>query len=379
MTKAPAARALWTALLLACALETAATTGGSFPVPGIPCAPRRYDCPRSEISPVIDGVPEPEVWEQAPWTEDFVDILGAGSPAPRFRTRARMLWDDRCFYVAAELEEPEVWGTLLSRDAVIYRDNDFEVFIDPDGDTHEYYELEINALGTEWDLLLIRPYRDGGPAVHAWDIPGLETAVRVEGTLNRPGDVDRGWTVELAFPWEALRECAHRPSPPGAGDVWRVNFSRVEWRTEVREGRHVKLRDPLSGELLPEDNWVWSPQGLVNMHYPEMWGLVRFLEAPAEHPGRHASRGGERDSGGDLAEARWMLRELYYNQRRRKEASGSWAKAATELLDGLRPVEGWSWPPELSCGWNTWEARVTRSRDGRVLSITQDGRLSRDR
>jgi|GEM_PF-5265226 len=42
----------------------------------------------------------------------------------------------------------------------VFYDNDFEVFIDPDGDTHRYYELEINAFGTEWDLFLDRPYRD---------------------------------------------------------------------------------------------------------------------------------------------------------------------------------------------------------------------------
>jgi len=48
------------------------------------------------------------------------------------------------------------------------------VFIDPDGDTHAYYELEVNAFGTPWDLLLIKPYRDGGPAVISWDISGLK-------------------------------------------------------------------------------------------------------------------------------------------------------------------------------------------------------------
>ena len=56
-----------------------------------------------------------------------------------------MLWDDQFFYVGAELEEPHVWATLTERDSVIFHDNDFEVFIDPDGDTHLYYELEMNA------------------------------------------------------------------------------------------------------------------------------------------------------------------------------------------------------------------------------------------
>ena len=103
-------------------------------------------------------------WQAAPWTDGFVDIEGDRKPQPRFRTRVKMLWDDEHFYVAAELEEPHVWGTLTKHDSVIFHDNDFEVFIDPDGDNHEYYEFEINALNTEWDLFLKKPYRDGGPA-----------------------------------------------------------------------------------------------------------------------------------------------------------------------------------------------------------------------
>ena len=113
------------------------------------------------------GVPDEAAWSAAEWTGPFVDIEGEGKPLPRHETRARMAWDDDYFYVAAEMVEPHLWGTLTERDAVIYHDNDFEVFIDPDGDNHRYYELEINALGTEWDLFLVRPHRDGGPALNA--------------------------------------------------------------------------------------------------------------------------------------------------------------------------------------------------------------------
>jgi hypothetical protein len=117
-----------------------------------------------------------------------------------------MLWDDEWFYVAAEMEEPDLWGTLTERDSVIFRDNDFELFIDPDDDTHGYYELEVNALGTPWDLLLIKPYRDGGPAINGWDITGLQARVDLKGTLNKPADRDQGWAIELALP--DLKEAA---------------------------------------------------------------------------------------------------------------------------------------------------------------------------
>ena len=73
------------------------------------------------------------------------------------------------------MEDPHVWATITARDAVIFKDNDFEIFLDPDGDTHNYYELEVNAFGTEWDLLF-KPYHDDNKVViDSWDIPGLLT------------------------------------------------------------------------------------------------------------------------------------------------------------------------------------------------------------
>jgi len=126
--------------------------------------PRGYVCYRAAGPVDINGRLDKAVWQDVPWTDLFVDIEGAARARPRFRTRVKMLWDSEFFYVGAELEEPHVWGTLTQHDSVIFHDNDFEVFIDPNGDNHEYYEFEINALNTGWDLLLPRPYKDGGAA-----------------------------------------------------------------------------------------------------------------------------------------------------------------------------------------------------------------------
>jgi hypothetical protein len=181
-----------------------------------------------------------------------------------------MLWDDDYFYVAADLQEPHVWGTVIRHDAVIFIDNDFEIFIDPDSDTHEYYEIEINALNTEWDLLLRYTDKDKYKTSNDWEIPGLKTAVFVTGSLNDPSDIDSGWSVEFAIPWNVLGEYAHKAAPPRDGDQWRVNFSRVEWRHEVVGGTYQKIKG------WREENWVWSPQGIIAMHRPEKWGYVQF-------------------------------------------------------------------------------------------------------
>jgi hypothetical protein len=263
-----------TTVMLALGLATLLVAGcGSEKEAGagfVPPRPLGYVAYKTPTPMTVDGLLDEQAWREAPWTSDFVDIEGSLKPAPRFRTRAKMAWDDTYLYIGADIDEPQVWATLRQRDTVIFHDNDFEVFIDPNADNHEYYEFEMNALNTVWDLFLPKPYRDGGSAHTEWNIDGLKTGVHVRGTLNNPADTDSGWTVEIAMPWKALGQYAHKPAPPEDGDQWRINFSRVEWKVNVVGGSYVKV------EGRPEDNWVWSPQWVINMHEPELWGFVQF-------------------------------------------------------------------------------------------------------
>ncbi|MES2306869.1 MAG: carbohydrate-binding family 9-like protein [Gemmatimonadota bacterium] len=224
---------------------------------------------------MIDGRLRDPAWENARWSETFVDIEGVARPAPTWATRFKLAWDDGFLYVAVAMDEPDLWATLTQRDAVIYHDNDIELFVDPDGDGLRYFELELNALNTPWDLFLAKPYRDGGRGDNSWDITGLRSAVGLEGTLNDPRDRDGGWTVEFAIPWQAFSDGGGTKVPPKRGDRWRINFSRVEWDLDVVDGQYRK-RPALSSTLHPEHNWVWSPQGEINMHAPERWGVVTF-------------------------------------------------------------------------------------------------------
>src|SRR5258706_16125243 len=200
----------------------------------LPITPRGYVCYRAKSPIAIDGKGDEASWTDAPWTEDFVDIEGAAKPAPRFRTRAKMLWDDQYLYVFAELDDPHIWGTLKKKNDIIFYDNDFEVFVNPSGDNHNYYEFEMNALNTIWELTLDKPYRDGGPAHHGTNLDGLKSAVHVDGTLNDPSNKDRGWSVEIAFPWKGLARYAPAgAAPPKDGQQWRLGFSRVEWLVNI--------------------------------------------------------------------------------------------------------------------------------------------------
>jgi hypothetical protein len=237
------------------------------------------------------------------------------------------------------------------------------VFIDPDGDNHEYYEFEINALNTTWDLYLPRPYRDGGLAMNNWEIPGLKSAIHVDGTLNDPRDTDRGWSVEIAFPWKALREATRQPAPPKDGDQWRVNFSRVEWQHEIVEGKYRKV----AGKK--EDNWVWSPQGVINMHWPEKWGYVQFARGK---PGTVAFRP---DPEGP---ARDLLHRIYHAQRAYHKQHERWAARLADLRLTLPRDAGLLGPPVLQTTDDLFQATVRiKGPDGtsRRLSIRQDSRV----
>src|SRR5262249_46516062 len=74
--------------------DTAAT-----PIPPY-LPPKGYVCYRATTPITVDGRLDEAAWRDVPWTDSFVDIEGAANPPPRFRTRAKMLWDDEYFYVA---------------------------------------------------------------------------------------------------------------------------------------------------------------------------------------------------------------------------------------------------------------------------------------
>ena len=232
-------------------------------------APKHAVCLYTACPIVIDGKLEDTSWRKARWINDFVDIEGSHKPKPYLRTRVKLLWDDEYLYVGAELQEPHVWGNYTARSSPLFLENNFEVFIDPDSDRKDYFEFEVNALGTIWDLMLTHPYKEGGKGINL-NNPDIKVAVHVDGTLNDPRDTDKGWSVELAIPWKMMAEKAGRITPPKPGDTWRMNLVRTEWPFEIVDGKYQKPKDSQS------NFWVWSPQGAINMHLPEKWGYVEF-------------------------------------------------------------------------------------------------------
>jgi len=256
----------------------------------------RYTCHRAPYGMAIDGRLDRPAWRKARKSHRFVDLV---SGVPGFLdTRMAALWDDEYLYVAFWVSEPNVQAKLTDRDALVWTENDVELFI---GGEDCYYEFEINARGTVYEVFYIwqdalkkgsrfdlpefdpltrrvdvlggfqdamrygKHPRGARWAFMDWDMPGLRAAVRVQGTLNDASDVDEGWTAEIAFPWSGMKHLAgKRPVPPRDGDVWRMDFSRFE------------LLESCGVTVEPHPGWALNKHGVYDSHIPECFSFVHF-------------------------------------------------------------------------------------------------------
>ncbi|KAJ8907240.1 hypothetical protein NDN08_003721 [Rhodosorus marinus] len=209
---------------------------------------RTYQCFRTrEGRDVLFGrrVTNNGMWQQAPWSESFVNILGDSHPRPKYQSRMKMLWDEEGLYVASKMEDPELYATQTQRNSFIWQfDPDFEVFLKPSRVAANYYEFEVNCRNTVFELTLSKPYAEGGVATHGTNLPSLRSEVHIDGDLeNQP----RGWELIVFFPFRDLfnlLEHDKTTSWPRASQVWQMNASRVHWRTVKDPVTSKSIRDP---------------------------------------------------------------------------------------------------------------------------------------
>ena len=103
--------------------------------------PKTYVVYKTSKAITIDGKADETDWKNADFTDKFIDIEGVKIPSQT--TKVKMLWDENFLYVYAKLDEKHIWGDITKRDAVIFYNNDFEVFISPSNDTHNYGEIKF--------------------------------------------------------------------------------------------------------------------------------------------------------------------------------------------------------------------------------------------
>jgi hypothetical protein len=201
----------------------------------------------------IDGKLDDEAWKTAVTSRPFVDV-GTGSPNTAFPVNAtvKMAWDDANMYLGFQVEDPDVIGGWPkdAKDPHLWEKDTVEIMLDPDGDgdNNDYYEIQVNpqnlVFDTQYDGYNTPKTEPAGPFGHQDWSAKLKSAVVVDGTMDKPGDKDKGYTVEIAIPWSSFAKAKNHP--PKAGDEWRMNFyamknnSGVAWSPILGQGNFHK-------------------------------------------------------------------------------------------------------------------------------------------
>ncbi|HSD71196.1 MAG TPA: carbohydrate-binding family 9-like protein [Thermoanaerobaculia bacterium] len=152
-----------------------------------------------------------------------------GGP-PRLRTAVRVGFRDGALLVRFDGRDDGTVATLRRRDAPLWTEDVYEVFVTPVDPPVVYFEFEINPLGTLFDARVTSPdlVRATMSVDVGWNLAGLRASSRV-----RSGR----WSVTLRIPLAPMLEILP-PLPPGEGrgegisnrqpTNWRANFYRVD-------------------------------------------------------------------------------------------------------------------------------------------------------
>jgi hypothetical protein len=185
-------------------------------------------CRWASQPPSIDGKLDDPCWKQAAAIDRFASHwIGT----PRTGTRAFLLWDDEALYYAATMTDTELRSYGTQRNDSLWDGDVFELFFKPRADAPEYYEFQANPRGLVFEVGWPSRGHDHGDLRELPPL-GTKAVAVVDGTLDQPGDQDRGWTVEGRIPWSAFSLTNAKPKP---GDQWRFALCRYDYGPEGTE------------------------------------------------------------------------------------------------------------------------------------------------
>jgi len=170
----------------------------------------------------------------------------------RWSTETCVAWDDDALHVEYLCEDEDAWGTMVERDAPLWREEVVEIFLAAGESTPKfYYEIEVSPLCALFDARVESPHgtRSDMKVETSWNCDGMVWSV------ERTGERD-DWRARLAIPWSGL-------GLDRAPRALRANFFRVE---RPRSGD-----DEFSG-------WLPTDTEPPDFHRPEKFGLLRLLD-----------------------------------------------------------------------------------------------------
>lgn len=184
---------------------------------------REAVCAWTETPPRLDGKGDESAWKAAP----PVELVVPGTLAkPETATRARLLWDRENLYFLADMEDRDLTAEVAEHDGRLWERDVFELFFKPSDEHPGYFEFEVNPREAVLDMFLPRRGDGGYDRYRAEGDFHVEVKAALKGTLNRPEDRDRGWTVEGRIPWSDFLRAGGRPE---IGESWKMALCRNDY------------------------------------------------------------------------------------------------------------------------------------------------------
>lgn len=185
-----------------------------------------FECRFTDGPITIDGKADEPAWKHAQVIDKFGLPWLKEPRAAKTATRARLLWDRENLYFFADLDDADLFADVKEHDGQTWDNDVFEMFFKPADDKQGYYEFQVNAANTQFDMFT--PGRGIGDfAKHIKDGEfHMKSAVQLRGTLNKRDDKDQGWSVEGSIPWSSLARTGGRPA---VDEIWKFTLCRYDY------------------------------------------------------------------------------------------------------------------------------------------------------
>lgn len=229
---------------------------------------------KAETPPIIDGIINEDVWQNAPTINNFIQFIPERGKLPLLRTVAKILYDDKNIYVAFlcyDSEPEKIQFGTGKRDGLSSVSGTDSVCLDLDtfNDDRSCYYFRTNPLGVQHDG---RVSENGRIADTNWD-----------GTWKSAGaSIPEGWSAEMAIPLTTLK------FQPGSNQTWGLQFSRYLprrleksfWTGPFEDYKKISNNGALMGLVLKASrNLKIIPHAISEAKEDEKMGFTGGLDA----------------------------------------------------------------------------------------------------
>ena len=226
-----------------------------------PPVTREAECRWISKAPTIDGKLDDPAWEMAQVIDKFPAFWQSAQPGPAHATKARLVWDRDALYYAAEMTDADVRAFGTKHNDPLWNGDVFELFFKPSRDRPEYFEFQSNPRSVLFEAAFLERNRPTEPLATSRPL-GMSAVAVVDGSLDQPGEVDRGWTVEGRIPWSAFAPNFARPEP---GASWSFALCRYDYYGPEKTAPVLMSSAPLTRP---------------SFHRFEDYGQLRFVGQP---------------------------------------------------------------------------------------------------